>query len=60
MTAQQLTPIRGNLTLDDLERLAFKYGGSVEVDLSTGAYWLRNAVIAGTSVNLGPVFEVTA
>lgn len=56
----RLALARGTLTLDDLESLAFKYGGAVEVDLSTGAFWLRGAVIGGTSVNLGPVFEVAA
>lgn len=48
--------IRANvLTLDDLEQLAFRYGGTVEKDLSTGKYLLRGVVIDGRRVDLGPV-----
>lgn len=44
------------LTLDDLEALAFRYGGTLE-PLDTGGYRLVGAVIAGTRINFGPVFS---
>ena len=43
------------LTLDDLEQLAFKYGGTIELDLGADRYILRGALIDGRRVNLGPV-----
>lgn len=43
------------LTLDDLEQLAFRYGGTVERDLGVDRYILRGALIDGRRVNLGPV-----
>lgn len=44
-----------NLTLDDLERLAFTYGGTIERDVSNESYTLVGATFAGQPVNLGPV-----
>lgn len=44
----------GVLTLDDLERLAFTYGGSVE-PRAGGRYVLIGALIDGRRVDLGPV-----
>jgi hypothetical protein len=44
----------GPLTLDDLERLAFTYGGTVE-RVAPGRYLLRGAVVAGQRRNFGPV-----
>lgn len=41
------------LTLDDLERLAFTYGGTVEP--SPGGFRLVGAVMDGRTVTLGPV-----
>lgn len=41
------------LTLDDLERLAFLYGGTIEV--CSAGYKLVGAVMAGTRLDLGPV-----
>lgn len=42
------------LTLDDLERLAFTYGGTIE-PRPGGLYVLVGAVMDGRRVNLGPV-----
>lgn len=44
------------LTLDDLEALAFRYGGTLE-PLDTGGYRLVDALIAGARVNFGPVWS---
>lgn len=49
----QLAVTQGTLTLDDLERLAFKYGGSVE-PRPGGKYVLVGALINNVLVNLGP------
>jgi hypothetical protein len=46
----------GPLTLDDLERLAFTYGGTVE-RVAAGRYLLRGAVIGGQRTNFGPVCD---
>jgi len=43
------------LTLDDLEKLAFQYGGTIERNVSTNRYTLVGALIDGRRVNLGPV-----
>ena len=43
------------LTMDDLERLAFTYGGTIERDLSANTYTLRGALVAGQRVDFGPV-----
>lgn len=48
------SPVVGNLTLDDLEALAHRYGGTVEPRPS-GKYVLVGAVINGRRLNLGPV-----
>jgi hypothetical protein len=50
---QTVTP--DELTLDDLERLAFIYGGTVARDIETGTYRLIGALMDGRRVNLGPV-----
>lgn len=42
------------LTLDDLERLAFTYGGTIE-PRPGGRYVLVGALMDGRRVNLGPV-----
>lgn len=41
------------LTLDDLERLAFMYGGTIES--SPAGFRLVGAVMDGRTVTLGPV-----
>ena len=43
------------LTLDDLEAMAFKYGGTILRDLPSETYRLVGATMAGVSVTLGPV-----
>jgi hypothetical protein len=48
------------LTLDDLERLAFTYGGTIERNVATGTYTLVGALMDGRRVNLGPVRELVA
>lgn len=49
-----LVPVRGALTLDDLEQLAFTYGGTIEA-LPGNRYRLVGAVMDGRRINLGPV-----
>lgn len=44
----------GHLTLDDLEQLAFRYGGSIE-PRPGDRFVLVGALIDGRRVNLGPV-----
>jgi hypothetical protein len=46
------------LTLEDLEKLAFTYGGTIERNVSTNRYTLVGALIDGRRVNLGPVTYV--
>lgn len=43
------------LTADDLENLAFTYGGTVERNVRTNTVRLVGAVFAGRRVTLGPV-----
>lgn len=45
---------RASLTLDDLEALAFTYGGTIE-PRAGGRYVLIGAVMDGRRVDLGPV-----
>jgi hypothetical protein len=52
--------IRHSLTLDDLERIAFTYGGTIERNVATGTYTLVGALMDGRRVNLGPVRELVA
>ena len=51
----RLVPSAGRLTLDDLERLAFTYGGEIQQDLATNQCRLVGAVVAGRRITLGPV-----
>lgn len=44
-----------HLTLDDLEALAFTYGGTIRRDVAAGTYTLVGAVMDGRKVSLGPV-----
>jgi len=44
----------GALTLDDLERLCFTYGGTIE-PRPGGTFVLVGAVMDGRRMNLGPV-----
>lgn len=43
------------LTLDDLEKMAFTYGGTIVRDIPTGRYTLVGALMDGRTVDLGPV-----
>lgn len=54
-TTTSLIPIKGRLTLDDLEKLAFEYGGTIERNIAAGTYRLVGAVVDGRTVTLGPV-----
>lgn len=45
----------GKLTQDDLERLAFLYGGQIVVDVAANTRALVGAVMDGRRVTLGPV-----
>lgn len=53
LAANKSNPPRDKLTLDDLERLAFTYGGTIES--SPAGYTLVGAVMDGRTVTLGPV-----
>lgn len=44
----------GSLTLDDLEALAFRYGGTLERNVATNTVRLVGALIDGRRVDLGP------
>lgn len=46
---------QATLTLDDLERIAFTYGGTVERDVVTNTYRLVGTTMAGQTFDLGPV-----
>jgi len=43
------------LTMDDLEAIAFRYGGTIVRDLSDDTHRLVDALIGGRLVTLGPV-----
>lgn len=45
----------GVLTLEDLERLAFTYGGTIERNVAADTYTLVGTVMDGRRINLGPV-----
>ncbi|WP_148046092.1 hypothetical protein [Nocardioides marmoriginsengisoli] len=65
MTTLTLVPLTvravAGLTMDDLEELAFKYGGTIERNPLTNRCTLVGAVIGGKRIDkIGPVPMVVA